>query len=195
VDDVHAIVETLRRRFPQIHEPAKADICYATQNRQDAMKELSRRCSVILVVGAPASSNANRLVEVAATLGASAHLIESAADIKPEWIRGDIGLTAGASTPEHVVQSCVERVQQLGEYRLEEFTLVEERVMFPLPEELLAVAQDRGVAFRPGNERAAERAASRASNTAGDEAASASSDSEVSASSDSESVTFRITKH
>ena len=159
VDDVRAIVEVLKRRFPQMHEPAKADICYATQNRQDAVKELARRCSTVLVVGAPTSSNANRLVEVARSLGIESHLIESAEDIHPEWVRGDIGLTAGASTPEHVVQACVHRVQALGDYRVEEFTLVEERIMFPLPGELLAVAQQRGVAFRPGNERAAERAA------------------------------------
>ncbi len=159
VDDVRAIVEVLKRRFPQMHEPAKADICYATQNRQDAVKELARRCSTVLVVGAPTSSNANRLVEVARSLGIESHLIESAEDIHPEWVRGDIGLTAGASTPEHVVQACVHRVQALGDYRVDEFTLVEERIMFPLPGELLAVAQQRGVAFRPGNERAAERAA------------------------------------
>ena len=159
VDDVRAIVEVLKRRFPQMHEPAKADICYATQNRQDAVKELARRCATVLVVGAPTSSNANRLVEVARSLGVESHLIESAEDIHPEWVRGDVGLTAGASTPEHVVQACVHRVQALGDYRVEEFTLVEERIMFPLPGELLAVAQQRGVAFRPGNERAAERAA------------------------------------
>src|SRR5262245_2648172 len=158
VDDVRAIVEALRRRFPALREPAKADICYATQNRQDAVKELARRCGVILVVGAPASSNANRLVEVAATLGARAYLIESADDIRPEWLDGDVGITAGASTPEAVVQACVEHVRRLGEYRLEEFRLLEERVMFPLPENLLVAAQDKGVPVGAGNERAAARA-------------------------------------
>jgi 4-hydroxy-3-methylbut-2-enyl diphosphate reductase len=159
VDDVREIVAALKRRFPAVHEPAKADICYATQNRQDAVKELARRCSVVLVVGAPTSSNANRLVEVAAQLGAKAHLIEAADDIRPEWIAGDVGITAGASTPEHVVQACVERVRSLGRYRLEEFRLVEERIMFPLPGELLARAREKGVALNPGNHRAAERAA------------------------------------
>jgi len=159
VDDVRAIIEVLRRRFPAIAEPAKADICYATQNRQDAMKELARRCRVVLVVGAPASSNANRLVEVGRASGAAAWLIESADDIRPEWIAGDVGITAGASTPEPVVQACVERVRSLGDYRLEEFRLVEERVMFPLPGELLAAARERGVQVGAGNERAAERAA------------------------------------
>lgn len=159
VDDVRAIVEALRRRFPHMHEPAKADICYATQNRQDAVKELANRCKVVLVVGAPASSNANRLVEVARVHGAASYLIESADDIRPEWIAGDVGVTAGASSPEHVVQACVERVRSLGRYRLEEFRLVEERVMFPLPGELLHAAREKGVAFRAGNERAADRAA------------------------------------
>ena len=88
VDDVRAIVEVLKRRFPGIHEPARDDICYATQNRQNAVKELARRCRVILVVGAPTSSNANRLVEVAEAHGARAYLIESAEDIRQEWITG-----------------------------------------------------------------------------------------------------------
>jgi 4-hydroxy-3-methylbut-2-enyl diphosphate reductase len=158
VDDVRVIVEALKRKFPAIREPAKDDICYATQNRQNAVKELARRCGVILVVGAPASSNANRLVEVARALGAEAHLIESATDIRPEWIRADVGITAGASTPEDVVQACVDRARSFGDYRVEEFRLVEERVMFPLPVELLGDAQEKGVAIAAGNERAAARA-------------------------------------
>jgi 4-hydroxy-3-methylbut-2-enyl diphosphate reductase len=158
VDDVRAIVDALKQRFPAIREPAKADICYATQNRQDAVKELARRCKTVLVVGAPASSNANRLVEVAAQLGARAYLIESANDIQPGWIDGDVGITAGASTPEAVVQACVDRVRELGSFRVEEFRLVEERVWFPLPGELLAVARERGVEVGAGNERAAARA-------------------------------------
>jgi 4-hydroxy-3-methylbut-2-enyl diphosphate reductase len=158
VDDVRVIVEALKRRFPAVREPAKADICYATQNRQDAVKELARRCSVILVVGAPASSNANRLVEVARARGASAFLIEGAEDIDSAWLAGDVGLTAGASTPEAVVRACIERVTALGGHRVEEFRLLEERVMFPLPGELLNAALERGVAVAAGNERAAARA-------------------------------------
>jgi 4-hydroxy-3-methylbut-2-enyl diphosphate reductase len=157
VDDVRAIVEVLKRRFPAIREPAKDDICYATQNRQNAVKELARRCRRILVVGAPASSNANRLVEVAQALGAEAHLIESADDIRDEWIAGDVGLTAGASTPEAIIQACVQTFTARG-HRVEEFRLVEERVMFPLPGELLAAAGERGVPVGAGNERAAARA-------------------------------------
>lgn len=158
MDDCRAIVDALKRRFPHAHEPAKDDICYATQNRQNAVKHLAERCATVLVVGAPASSNANRLVEVAATLGARAYLIESADDIDPRWLTGDVGITAGASTPEAVVQACVARVRSLGDYTLEEFRLVEERVMFPLPGELLAAAQGKGLAVGVGNERAAERA-------------------------------------
>jgi 4-hydroxy-3-methylbut-2-enyl diphosphate reductase len=159
MDDCRAIVAVLKRRFPAIHEPAKDDICYATQNRQNAVKELARRCKVVLVVGAPTSSNANRLVEVAQSHGAAAYLIESAEDIRSEWLTGDVGITAGASTPEDVVQACVQRVQAAGDYRLEEFRLVEERVMFPLPGELLAIATEKGVQIGAGNERAAARAA------------------------------------
>jgi 4-hydroxy-3-methylbut-2-enyl diphosphate reductase len=158
VDDVRAIVEALKRRFPALHEPAKADICYATQNRQDAVKELARRCRTVLVVGAPASSNANRLVEVARAHGVVSHLIESAEDIRPEWIAGDVGVTAGASTPEAVVRACVDRVCALGNYRVEEFRLVEERVVFPLPGEILVAAREKGIDIGAQNQRAAERA-------------------------------------
>ena len=158
VDDVRSIVEALRRKYPALREPTKADICYATQNRQDAVKELARRCQVILVVGAPTSSNANRLVEVAGACGARAYLIESAEDIRPEWIDGNLGITAGASTPEAVVQACIDRIQSVGGHRLEEFRLLEERVMFPLPGELLVAASDLGLEVGAGNERAAARA-------------------------------------
>ena len=157
VDDVRTIVDALKRRYPHVHEPAKADICYATQNRQDAVKELARRCGIVLVVGAPTSSNANRLVEVAASLGAKAYLIEAAEDIDAAWLTGDVGITAGASTPEDVVMACVKRVAELGDYRVEEFRLLEERVMFPLPGELLEAAKETRVPVDAVNERAAAR--------------------------------------
>lgn len=159
LDDCAAMVGALKRKYPAVKEPTKDDICYATQNRQNAVKVMAPKCTTVLVVGAPASSNANRLVEVAAALGSKAHLIESAEDIQPEWLIGDIGLTAGASTPEAIVQACVDRVCALGDFRLEEFRLVEERIMFPLPGELLNAAAQKGVAVAAGNERAAERAA------------------------------------
>jgi 4-hydroxy-3-methylbut-2-enyl diphosphate reductase len=158
IDDCNAMVEALRRRYPKVKEPAKDDICYATTNRQHAVRHMAPNCPTVLVVGAPASSNANRLVEVAAGLGSRAYLIESAADIRPEWLTGNVGLTAGASTPEHVVQACVARVCELGNYTVEEFRLVEERVVFPLPGELAAAAEDRGVELSLGNALAAQRA-------------------------------------
>ena len=158
LDDCAAIVAALKRRYPRVKEPAKDDICYATQNRQNAVKHMAPMCATVLVVGAPASSNANRLVEVAAALGARAYLIEGSEEIREEWLTGDVGLTAGASTPESVVQGCVDRVKELGPYDVEPFQLVEERIMFPLPAELLVVAQEKGVAVGAGNERAAERA-------------------------------------
>jgi 4-hydroxy-3-methylbut-2-enyl diphosphate reductase len=159
LDDCAAMVGALKRKYPAVKEPTKDDICYATQNRQNAVKVMAPRCATVLVVGAPASSNANRLVEVAAALGSKAYLIESAEDIQAEWLVGDVGLTAGASTPEAIVQACVQRVCELGDFRLEEFRLVEERIMFPLPGELLNAAATKGVAVAAGNERAAERAA------------------------------------
>ena len=158
IDDCNAMVDALRKRYPSVKEPAKDDICYATTNRQHAVRFMAPRCPTVLVVGAPASSNANRLVEVAASLGSRAYLIESAEDIRPEWLAGDVGLTAGASTPEHVVQACVARVRELGNYRVEEFKLVEERVVFPLPGELAAAAEDRGIELSVGNSLVASRA-------------------------------------
>lgn len=158
IDDCNAMVEALRRRYPKVKEPAKDDICYATTNRQHAVRHMAPNCPTVLVVGAPASSNANRLVEVATGLGSKAYLIESADDIRPEWLTGNVGLTAGASTPEHVVQACVARVCELGNYTVEEFRLVEERVVFPLPGELAAAAEDRGVELSLGNALAAQRA-------------------------------------
>jgi len=160
VDDCRAIVEVLERRFPGIRAPAKGDICYATQNRQNAVMELARRCGVVLVVGAPTSSNANRLVEVARDHGAHARLVGSAGDIRAEWLEPgvNVGVTASASTPEEVVQACVARLVELGGYLVEEFRLVEERVMFPLPGDLLAAARARGIDVGAGNSRAADRA-------------------------------------
>ncbi|MBI5169492.1 MAG: 4-hydroxy-3-methylbut-2-enyl diphosphate reductase [Candidatus Eisenbacteria bacterium] len=158
LDDCKAMVDALRRRYPMVKEPAKDDICYATQNRQNAVKVMAPKVATLLVVGAPASSNANRLVEVGQALGADSHLIESAEDIRAEWLTGDVGLTAGASTPENIVQACVARICALGDYEVEQFQLVEERVVFPLPGELLVAAQDKGVALTGGNAMAAERA-------------------------------------
>jgi len=138
VDDTREIVEAVRRRFPSVRLPAKDDICYATQNRQTAVKELARQTDVVLVVGSPTSSNANRLVEVARNAGGQARLIEHADDIDARWLdtARSVGLTAGASTPESLVQESVAHLQQLGFARVRDLSTAEENVIFPLPREL-----------------------------------------------------------
>ncbi len=135
LDDTRAIVDRLKQRFPAIVSPASSDICYATQNRQAAVKALSEKADVILVVGSENSSNSNRLVEVARTGGATAYLIESARDIRPEWTDGcfHAGVTAGASTPEILVGQVVDELRARGFTRVEEVELIAEDVHFPLP--------------------------------------------------------------
>jgi len=135
LDDTQAIVERLKQRFPKIISPASSDICYATQNRQTAVKVLADRADLILVVGAQNSSNSNRLVEVAQSAGTAAYLIASVLDIRGEWLEGcrSIGVTAGASTPENLVQHVVENLRLRGFRRVEELEIIEENVHFPLP--------------------------------------------------------------
>ncbi|HYC55342.1 MAG TPA: 4-hydroxy-3-methylbut-2-enyl diphosphate reductase [Candidatus Binatia bacterium] len=153
VDDTREVVEAVQRRFPQARTPKKDDICYATQNRQSAVKELARHCELILVMGSPASSNANRLVEVARNSGASARLIESAADLDPSWLEGvcGVGLTAGASTPEELVREAVARIAALGFGDVSELETAREDVTFPLPRELRAVAASTENRSRAGS--------------------------------------------
>ncbi len=140
VDDTHAIVEALTARFPEIVSPHKDDICYATQNRQNAVKERSRRAQVVLVGGAPTSSNSNRLVELAAKTGARAYLVETSDDIDPTWLAGAdcVGVTAGASAPEVLVEQVVERLRALAPdgFVLDALPKVDEGVVFQLPAEL-----------------------------------------------------------
>jgi 4-hydroxy-3-methylbut-2-en-1-yl diphosphate reductase len=138
VDDTIAIVEELRRRFPDIRGPRKDDICYATQNRQNAAKELARTCQLILVVGSQESSNSNRLVEVAHAAGVQAHLVNDARDLDPAWLHGyeRIGLTSGASTPEALVSGVLERLRAIGPVEVIEIETAAENVTFPLPVEL-----------------------------------------------------------
>ncbi|HLH30525.1 MAG TPA: 4-hydroxy-3-methylbut-2-enyl diphosphate reductase [Terriglobia bacterium] len=135
LDDTQAIVDRLKERFPAIISPASSDICYATQNRQIAVKTLAEKADLILVVGAENSSNSNRLVEVARVKGTPAYLIASARDIRPEWLAGHtkIGVTAGASTPEILVQQVVEELQRQNFAGIQEMELIEEDVHFPLP--------------------------------------------------------------
>ncbi len=135
IDDAARIVAALKRRFPAIVGPKKDDICYATQNRQDAVKIMAPMCDVVIVVGSPNSSNSNRLREVAANLGRDAYLIDSAVDLKPEWIAGkrSVGVTAGASAPEVLVHEVILRLQEMGARRVRELEGIEENVTFPLP--------------------------------------------------------------
>ncbi len=137
VNDTREIVDALKARFPSIALPRKDDICYATQNRQNAALELTRDADVILVVGAPESSNSNRLVEIARSSGARAHLVRDADEIDPAWIRGArcVGVTAGASAPEVLVTRVVERLERLagGTISVRNLPGVDERVVFQLP--------------------------------------------------------------
>jgi 4-hydroxy-3-methylbut-2-enyl diphosphate reductase len=139
VDDAAAIVAALRARFPAISGPRKDDICYATQNRQDAVKMLSETVDVIVVVGSRNSSNSNRLREVAAQRGARAYLVDDAQALQPSWLDGRprVGVTAGASAPERLVQEVIARLRVLGAESVSELSGVVERVVFPLPKALL----------------------------------------------------------
>jgi 4-hydroxy-3-methylbut-2-enyl diphosphate reductase len=138
VDDAARVVDALRARFPNISGPKKDDICYATQNRQDAVKALAPQCDVVIVVGSPTSSNSNRLREVAEHLGVPAYMVDNANEIDPQWVAGKnrVGLTAGASAPEVLVRAVVERLNQLGISSVADLDGVQEKVGFPLPKGL-----------------------------------------------------------
>lgn len=144
VDDTQSVIDALRARFPQIEGPRHDDICYATQNRQDAVKRLGRECDLVLVVGSPNSSNSNRLRELAEKQGVSAFLIDGAADIDPKWLQGhhSIGVTAGASAPESLVQGVVQRLRDLGADAVREIDGEPENVVFALPKELRLIMID-----------------------------------------------------
>ena len=138
MDDTAKVIEALCRKFPAIVGPRKDDICYATQNRQDAVKKLAEQCDLVLVVGSPNSSNSNRLRELAERMGAAAYLVDCAADIHPDWLSGKktIGLTAGASAPEVLVKQVIARLQELGADTPEELSGAVENITFSLPKEL-----------------------------------------------------------
>lgn len=139
MDDTRMLIDALRRRFPSIQGPRKNDICYATQNRQDALKELTKKCDVILVVGSTNSSNSNRLREIAENNKIDGYLIDSAQDIKADWLVGkqSIGVSAGASAPELLVQEVIEHLKKMGMKHVEGLGF-EEEVVFSLPKELRA---------------------------------------------------------
>ena len=135
VDETKAIIEALRQRFPLIHGPKKNDICYATQNRQDAVKSLAGQCDLIIVVGSPNSSNSNRLREVATHLGVAAYMVDSADQLQSDWFAGktSIGVTAGASAPEILVQEVLGRIREFAGVLVRELPGVEEHTIFSLP--------------------------------------------------------------
>ena len=151
VDDTRDCIEALRRRFPKIVGPAKDDICYATQNRQAAVKTVASEVDVLLVIGAANSSNANRLVEVSTVMGTPSYLINDKNDIRPEWLEeaGRVGVTAGASTPEHLVTEVVEELRRKHGSNVQEVHVVEEDVRFGLPRELEDFARAAGKTLPP----------------------------------------------
>jgi 4-hydroxy-3-methylbut-2-enyl diphosphate reductase len=138
VDDAAGIAAAVRERFPAIREPKMQDICYATQNRQDAVKVMSQQVEVVIVVGSPTSSNSNRLAELARKLGVESYMVDNPDELKPEWLQGKVrvGLTAGASAPEVLVNQVIERIRALGAVSLRRMDGVEETMKFPLPKGL-----------------------------------------------------------
>jgi len=140
VDDASNIIAALETRFPFITGPKKDDICYATQNRQDAVKLLVQQCDAVVIVGSPNSSNSNRLREVAANVGVPAYLVDDAGDLRAEWFAGKrrVGVSAGASAPEVLVQGVVTRLQEMGAGQVTELQGITENVVFPLPKALQA---------------------------------------------------------
>ena len=140
VDDASLVISALKEHFPEVQGPKKDDICYATQNRQDAVKALAEQCDLVIVVGSPNSSNSRRLKEVAVARGVDAYLIDGADEINPAWLEGkcNVGVTAGASAPEILVKRVVDRLQSLAGAKVIQLAGVEEGVSFPLPKELLA---------------------------------------------------------
>ena len=138
MDDTSRVIDALRKRFPNIGGPRKDDICYATQNRQDAVKQLADECDVVLVVGSPNSSNSNRLRELAERMGTPAYLIDGAEDLQRGWFDGvrNIGITAGASAPERLVRGVIERLRGWGAREVSELSGREENITFSMPKEL-----------------------------------------------------------
>ena len=138
VDDASNVIAALKARFPAITGPKKDDICYATQNRQDAVKIMSRQCDLVIVIGSPNSSNSNRLREVADNMKVSAYLVDNADEVQVEWLSGKshVGITAGASAPEVLVQAVIARLKQLGATTVHELSGISENVVFPLPKAL-----------------------------------------------------------
>ncbi len=140
VDDAAGILAAVKARFPSVREPKQQDICYATQNRQDAVKLLSPQVDVVIVVGSPTSSNSNRLRELAERMGTPAYMVDAAADLQAQWLQGAtrVGLTAGASAPDVLVQAVIARLRELGAVSVRSLPGVQETMKFPLPKGLKA---------------------------------------------------------
>jgi len=138
MDDAAGILAAVKARFPNVREPKQQDICYATQNRQDAVKLLSPQVDIVIVVGSPTSSNSNRLREVAQKLGTESYMVDNADELKPEWFegKGRVGLTAGASAPSILVRQVVDRIKAFGALSVRKMDGIEETVKFPLPKGL-----------------------------------------------------------
>ena len=138
IDDTAKVIDALRTKFPKIQGPRKDDICYATQNRQDAVRDLAEKCDVVLVVGSPNSSNSNRLRELAERMGKSAYLVDNADELEKDWFKPDskIGVTAGASAPEILIKQVIQRLQDWGATAPQELQGREENITFSLPKEL-----------------------------------------------------------
>ncbi len=143
VDDAAEISAAIKARFPQVREPKQQDICYATQNRQDAVKLLSPQVDILIVVGSPTSSNSNRLRELATRLGTEAYMVDDASELREEWFEGKsrVGLTAGASAPEILVKQVIDRIKALGAVSVRKMDGIEETIKFPLPKGLKLDAQ------------------------------------------------------
>jgi 4-hydroxy-3-methylbut-2-enyl diphosphate reductase len=148
IDDTQAVIDELKKRFPHIEAPPKDDICYATTNRQAAVKEMTERCDLILVIGSPTSSNSNRLVEVARARGCEAYLINDSSQMNIEMFKNTqhLGITAGASAPEHLVQDVVRWLEKNSSIEFADLDVVEEDVQFTLPRELQALRQEKKAA-------------------------------------------------
>ncbi len=138
VDETREVMDAVRKRFPKVKTPARDDICYATQNRQDAVRELAPECDVMLVVGSENSSNSLRLRELAQQLGTKAYLVDRVDQIKPEWVQGvsRVGVTAGASSPEYLTQAIVNRLREFGTYEIAEYGEPEPEIIFTMPREI-----------------------------------------------------------
>ncbi len=143
MDDATAVINALKAKFPNIHAPKSDDICYATQNRQDAVKIMSKDCDLVIIVGSPNSSNSNRLREVAKNQGVEAYMVDNASYLKPEWLVGKkkIGVSAGASAPEILVKEVIAKLQTLGANQIQELQGVVENVVFQLPKNLVQAAK------------------------------------------------------